>query len=135
MGHLSALGLRKQSCSVPLLFTHKAIAVVQKVLVASVGAEEIGPPAIVLMRFRIVEIELLSANGVFDSDHLYTPSVEHHARNVEPRVGMHDLAGDRGSVIARKQHRDTSDLARVNRTSERRLGCSLGEKLIKMLNT
>ena len=88
MGRLSALGPRKQSRSLPLLFTDKAIAVCRKALVASVRAEEIGPAAIILAGLGVVEIELLSADRVFDADHLDTPSVEHHARNVEASIGM-----------------------------------------------
>ena len=102
MGGSPALGVRRQTFGHPLPFTNKAIAVCGKALKASVGTEVIRPTAIVLVRLGVAEIELLSANGVFDPDHLAAPSVEHHARNVEARIGMQDLAGDRSCIVARK---------------------------------
>src|SRR3990172_6755118 len=134
MGRLSALGPRKQSRSLPLLYTDKAITVAHKALVTVVGAEEIGPAAIVLVGLGVAEIELLPAHGVFEGAHLDTPSVEHHARNVEASIGMEDLAGNRSAVVAGQQHGHPSDLAGINRAPKRGLRCSLGEELIEMLD-
>lgn len=124
---------RRHVQSRPLFNTGKAVTVGYKFLAAFIRAEEICPAAIVLVHLGIANIELLSANGVYDANHLEFPSMKDHSGDVETGVRMDHLAGDRGSVITGEQNRNTSNLTGVYRSSQWRLGGSFRKEFIEML--
>jgi hypothetical protein len=61
-------------------------------------------------------------------------SVKNHPRNVEPCIGMHNLARDGCRVVACEQHRHAANLTRIDRAPKRSFGCGFGDELVEVFD-